>query len=168
MQILNRVMSASARLIDSPRAREIYSQLRQGVRRGASPAFLVNDFIMVDGPDGEPGFDITSYMIFEISLTGVPRNPASRLTAMRGQFALGGGKAMTTVKDLSHGPDVVNLDDLDGLSLSLGRKALRDGRGTDQQQARLSSFYRVYDEAAATGRPRNECIQIAKSKADLP
>ena len=166
VQIRDRVMSASARLIDSPRAREIYNELRQGVRRGASPGFLVNDFDMVDGPDGEPGFDITRYLIFECSLTGQPRNPASRVTAIRGQFALGGGKTMT-VRDLSHGPEVNHIDDPDGLSLTLGRRALKQGVGSVTQRQRLQKFFAAFDGAVERGLSRSAACEVGRDASGL-
>ena len=55
---------------------------------------------------------------------------------------------------------VVNTMDMNGVSLSAGRKALASGTGSPTQRAMLRAFYKQFDKATADGHDRQTALDI--------
>ena len=65
-------------------------------------------------------------------------------------------------------PALVNIDDPIGLSLNVGRTALRQNKITDSgKRAKMIEFFRVFDAAAAEGVGRAAAVARAKSAAGI-
>ena len=66
-------------------------------------------------------------------------------------------------------PALVNIDDLTGLSLNVGRTALRQNKITDSgKRQQMQKFFTVFDAAIAEGLAREAAVARAKSAAGLP
>ena len=129
----------------------IRGEIDQGARRGISPGFLVHEYEI----DQDEAFIVTLWEPYEISSTSIPRNPEA--------IVLNLGRPAMTLHEAT-GPDVLNTSDLAGLSLALGRRVLRDGKGSAAQRERLEAFFSEYDEAIGRGLPRDAAVKAAKSR----
>ena len=142
----------AADYLDGALATRIRSEIDQGARRGISPAFLVFDYDV--GKDDS--FTITKWEPYEVSTTAIPRNPDALILDL--------GRQPMSLQEAT-APDIQTTSDLTGLSLSLGRQALRDGKGTPEQRERLTAFFGEFDKALSRGLPRDMAVTAAKSRA---
>ena len=130
----------------TPIAVAVRGEVDDGVRSGASPGFLVKTARVLK--EGDRGYNkrqlmqlvVTSYEIFEASLTAIPRNPNARVH---------GRLSMTTDTTLG-APELVNTSDLFGLQIAVVRKAL-DGDCPEPRRTQLSAFITDYDKRRAAG-----------------
>ena len=161
-QIIGRVESASlagnalfatTTVADILSGRRYWAEIQNDAREGVSPGFLIEEFSMEGTPGNDDFFmNIIKWSPYEISSTSIPRPHQARvvgkLSMTRGLNADGrpqDGEPSTT-------------DDPVGLSLQVGRKAFRDGKGDAKQRVYLTTFYAAFDRPTAASslatRPR--------------
>ena len=145
----------AADYLSTPFALQIKAEIDFGSRNGCSPGFILEKYELSDGEDYEMDIDVTLWSPFEISSTATPLNPESV------HYGLNGGSM--TINDAIK-PELLNTDDLPGLSLALGRRVLRDGKGSAAQRERLETFYLEFDAALSRGLPRDMAVQAAKTR----
>ena len=148
----------AADYLDSPFAQSIKAEIDFGARNGCSPGFLLLDYETAEGENYTTDVDVTLWSPFEISSTATPANPESVHLGIQG-----GNK---TMNDLIK-PDLLNTSDLAGLSLSVGRRILRDGKGSTKQRERLTAFYAAFDEAVERGLTRSAACEVGRDAAGL-
>ena len=142
----------AANYLDGALATRIRSEIDQGARRGISPGFLVFDYEISRDDDA---FIITKWEPYEISSTSIPRNPNAVILDL--------GRQPMSLQEAT-APDIVTTSDPAGLSLSLGRRALADGKGSDKQRKRLSAFFDEFDAAVGRGLSRDLAVEAAQSR----
>ena len=159
-------VSMKAEVGQSTRAVATLAEIDDGLRSGFSPGFLVHEAAPLEKSD--PAYDedaflqveITRWESYECSSTAIPRNSEALLRADMGGL-------MTTQTQGLQAPEIVSIDDPVGLSLSAGRQALRDGKGTAKQRVKLSEFFSTYDDLRGSGQSRDSAAAAARSAAGL-
>ena len=167
-EIVNRVLTAQAEIAQTPNAQRIKQEIDGGMRSGISPGFIVQRFREIDKehPDYDRSellqLEITKWQVIEISTTAIPRNQNARIL---GRASMNGHDTLTgaMVPD-----DIVNTDDLLGLSLAVTRKAVNQGVIQDvEKRSKLVKFYQQYDRLIAQGVDRDTAAYTARSNAGL-
>ena len=165
-----------AEIGNTPTAKQALAEMREYMRRGFSPGFVISAAEPL--PADDPAFDkdlmqtvITDFMPYEASTTAIPRSGRALL---RGIASMEGimdgsmeGRPMTTQTTGLDAPEIVHFDDPVGLSISAGRAALRSGKGSKLQRKRLGEFFRVFDDERAAGRSQDEAAALAKEASGI-
>ena len=166
-----------AEIGNTPTAKQALAEMREYMRRGFSPGFVINAAEPL--PSDDPAFDkdlmqtvITDFMPYEASTTAIPRSGRALLrqiasmegTTMNGSMEV---RPMTTQTQGLQAPEIVSFDDPVGLSISAGRAALRGGKGSQRQRQKLAAFFRIFDDERAAGRTQDEAAALAKEAAGI-
>ena len=162
--------SIIGRFTESPIALQTIQDAEGGSKVGLSPGFLFGAVEMEAGDDGEFVTVINELEIYENSLVSSPRLWNATLSRL-GRFNLGQnsmrGEGMNAHTEIGKAPTLSNLDDLVGLSINAGRKALESGAGSPKQRQKLGRFYTSYDEGLERGLSRSAAVEVAKDKAGM-
>ena len=148
---------------DTPTATEAMAEIDDLMRAGFSPGFLIHETEVIDAdhPDYDEDqmfqIEVTRWEPYEISSTAIPRNPNARLR----------GVASMNSNAIMDAPEILNRDDMIGLSLAAGRKVLASGKGTDAQRSKLTEFFKLYDAGVERGLTRDVAATAAKSVAGI-
>ena len=155
---------------DTPTATSAMREIDNLMRAGFSPGFLIHQTETLS--EGDPGYDenemfqirVTNWEPYEISSTSIPRNPNARLRGVasmttNGTNVLGDG--------IMNAPEILNREDMIGLSLAAGREVLRSGGGSERQRAKLTEFYKLYDAGLESGLSRDLAATAAKAVAGI-
>ena len=158
------------RFTESPIALQTIQDAEGGSKVGLSPGFIFGAVEMEAGDDGEFVTVINELEIYENSLVSSPRLWNATLSRL-GRFNLGQnsmrGEGMNAHTEIGKAPTLSNLDDIVGLSLNAGRRALEAGTGMPQQRERLGRFYKAFDAALERGLSRSAAVEVAKDKAGM-
>ena len=153
----NGELRAVAQVVDLPRSHTYLRELRAGLRSGISPGFLIHTVERSERKGaGEWDFDVTRWEPYEISSTPVPRNAEAKIV---GEFGMNSTQYQA--------PALVTTSDPDALATQCARVAVRDGRGSPAQQAKLSAFLSTYDALVAQGQHRDAAAQAAAASAGI-
>ena len=148
------ILYGVAEIAATPDGARYLQDFDQHLKIGTSPGFQITDLEMTDGPDGSLITTVLKFEPHEYSQTSIPRSRIARAT-----------------RRLSMNFDemrLVHIDDMDGLSLEAGRRALRLGKVSGSQREKLSTFYKTFDAELAQGQSRAEAISKAKIVAGIP
>ena len=140
-----------AEIADIPAGRRVLEEMRSGARAGVSPGFLLLDYDI----DDDFNMDVTKTEVIEVSVVTAPRNYGARVLSLEASM----NGALNR--------QVVSIDDPVGLSLSAGRQAMRDGKGTSKQRRKLGEFFKTYDNLRGSGQSRDSAAAAARSAAGL-
>ena len=85
LQVGGGVVSGAAEVADTPRGLDLYSEIRDGLRVGISPGFVIHETEEVNGDGDSFTFDIrvTMWEPYEVSSTAIPRNSDALITSPR-------------------------------------------------------------------------------------
>ena len=83
-RIRDRALYMTAEVISTPRNKSHLAELRAGLRPGISPGFIINAAELEEDQDGEYCLEVTEFMVYEVSSTPIPRNPAAAILDMDG------------------------------------------------------------------------------------
>ena len=144
-------ITGEAEIADFPRAQEALAEVRAGARRGVSPGFILHEIEF----DDDFNMTVTQSEIYECSVVTGAKNYGARVLGMEA--------AMNAVA----GPEIVSTSDLVGMSIQAARVAVRDGKGTERQRIRLSSFLKTFDDLMAQGQSRDAAVMAAKASAGI-
>ena len=163
--------SIIGRFTESPIALQTIQDAEGGSKVGLSPGFIFGAVEMEPGDDGAFVTVINELEIYENSIVSSPRLWNATLTRL-GRFNLGqsnmrGEGMMDTHAEIGKAPTLSNLDDLVGLSINAGRKALESGAGSPKQRQKLGRFYASYDEGLERGLTRDAAVTAAKVSAGM-
>ena len=148
-------------------ATESMREIDDLTRAGFSPGFLIHETETLS--EGDRGYDesemfqieVTRFEIYEVSSTAIPRNPNARL---RGVASMNSNGTNVGIMDA---PEILNREDMIGLSLAAGREVLRSGGGSERQRAKLTEFYKLYDAGLESGLSRDLAATAAKAVAGI-
>lgn len=168
--IRERALYADAEVANTPFAKAKLLEIDEGIRNGVSPGFLIAELRAVERDDPDYSDDTLRIVVerwqpYEVSSTPIPRNPMARITN-RGRFSMGQTEYVTTAA-LGVSPELVSTDDLDGLSLTVGRKLLESGMGDKSKLGKLERFFVAYDRAIGSGQSRIEAIEVGKRASGI-
>ena len=156
-----------AEISDTPTATNAMDEIDDLTRGGFSPGFIIEKTETLS--EGDRGYDpdqmfqivVTRFEIYEVSSTAIPRSPDARLKGVASM------ENVISLDDAITGaPEIVHREDLIGLSLAAGRKALQGGTGTDRQRSKLSEFFELYEVGLENGLGRDVAAQAAKRLVD--
>ena len=148
-------ITGEASIADFPRAQEVLAEMGAGARRGVSPGFLVAEIEL----DDDLNMIIMKSEIYEVSIvTGAKNYGARVLTTM---------EASMTGMTGAQSNEIVHADDQIGLGVMAARVALRTGKGTKRQRRNLSLVLTTFDDAVASGKPREIAAALAKQAAGI-
>ena len=71
----DRVVRAVVRFGRSPRAEEIWQDVRDGIRRNVSFGYFIHRAVLVESKDDQDTFRVTDWEPFEVSLVSIPADP---------------------------------------------------------------------------------------------
>ena len=136
-RLLGRVVEATvypgqldmrAEVSTTPTATNAMAEIDDLTRMGFSPGFLIHETETLS--EGDRGYDetemfqivVTRWEPYEISSSAIPRNPNARLrgvASMSNVIAIDGG--------IMNAPEILNREDMIGLSLAAARQVLDSG-----------------------------------------
>ena len=154
-----------AEVSTTPTATNTMAEIDDLTRAGFSPGFLIHEAETLS--EGDRGFDenemfqieVTRWTPYEISSTAVPRSPDARL---KGVASMGTVIAMDD--GIMNAPEILNREDMIGLSLAAGRKVLASGKGSAAQRAKLTEFYKLFDAGLESGLSRDLAATAARAE----
>ena len=169
--IRERSLYADAEIANTPFAKAKLLEIDEGIRVGVSPGFIVNELRAVERDEPDYSDDnlrivVERWQPYELSSTPIPRNPMARITN-RGRFSMGQTEYVTTAALGVSAPELVSTDDLDGLSLTVGRKLLESGQGDPAKLGKLERFFAAFDAAMANGAMRYDAIEAGKRASGI-
>ena len=168
-ELVGNALYISAELAATKDGIDALEQVNEGVLIGASPGFIIHQLQPLK--PGESGYSderidmtITRHEIYEASLTSIPRNSSAKLI---------GRNSMVNTEEIRNpielaGPQLVNPDDMDGLSLVAGRMALNSGQIPEgRRREKLSVFFAEFDRRIGMGESRAFAVEMGKNAAGM-
>ena len=157
LAIAGKVVYGSAEVSDSAYAQRILAEIKEGVRIGISPGFIIHEIEVEDKGSEADGFraSVEKWEPFEISSTAIPRNSSALVTTIQGGMSM-------QFHDIT-APDLVTTSDLIGLSCQAARVAIRQRKGSEVQRARLGRMLRTFDASIAAGATRTQAAADARA-----
>ena len=158
-----------AEISNTATATEAMAEVDDLTRAGISPGFLIHETEVIDADHADYDEDqmfqieVTRWEPYEISSTAIPRNPNAKLkgvASMSNVIAMDDGKIMDA-------PEILNREDVIGLSLAAGREVLASGQGSERQRAKLEEFFKVFEAGRKRGLSRDVAAQAAKAVAGI-
>ena len=162
-------LDMEAEISSTATATEAMREIDDLTRAGFSPGFLIHETETLS--EGDRGYDpdqmfqivVTRFEIYEVSSTAIPRSPDARLKGVASM-----NKSNVAMDDgILGAPEILNREDMVGLSLAAGREVLRSGQGSERQRSRLTEFFKAFDSGLASGLTRDAAATAAKASTGL-